>query len=93
MTGNFCNVVTMIRFPAFKASLKSLEDFFSSIAHTLPNIWSNPVIVSCNCASRLRLSVTITTDVNTGSFVSLCKDARRYAVHAIEFDFPEPAEC
>ena len=39
MTGNFCNVVTMILFPAFNASLKSLDDFFSSMAQTLANTY------------------------------------------------------
>ena len=56
-------------------------------------IWSNPVTVSCNCASRLRRSVTMTTEVKIGSFAASCNEARRYAVHAIELDLPEPAEC
>ena len=50
-------------------------------------------MISCSCLSSTVRSVTMMTDANTGRFSSSCRDARRYAVHAMELDLPEPALC
>ena len=75
------------------SSFKSLEVFPLPMVSTFPIVWSNPVMVSCNCMSNTVRSVTTITLLKTGRFSASFKAARRYATQAIEFDLPDPALC
>ena len=74
------------RFLDFEASL-------SSMRRTTPAVCSNWATVLDSWSSRTRRSVMTMTLSNTGLSNSSWSTDRRCESQAIEFDFPEPAEC